>query len=153
MWIHDKILWNLAGVRAVIYGYDTKLDSSQSFQTIPDFARAFISQLQTYGWSLPSTKLVVFLAHSLGGLVLREAMVQLDNSSNAEYKILLGLLKGAVFFGVPNLRMEQSHFECLLTTIPVDKQMGSQIVVGSDETYHHGKEGSSIFQDLRLLTD
>lgn len=35
----------------------------------------------------------------------------------------------------------------------VDKQIGSQIFVGSDETYHHGKEGDSIFQGLSVLRD
>jgi hypothetical protein len=118
MWIRDTLPKNLPGVRAVIYGYDTKLDGSQSFQTIPDLAQALISQLQTYGWSLPSAKPAIFLAHSLGGLVLREAMVQLDNSSNADYKNLLGLLKGAVFFGVPNLGMEQSHFRMVAHNNP-----------------------------------
>jgi hypothetical protein len=118
MWIRDTLPKDLPGVRPVIYGYDTKLDSSQSFQTIPDLAQALISQLQTYGWSLPSAKPVVFLAHSLGGLVLREAMVQLDNSSNEEYKRLLDLSRGAVFFGVPNLGMEQSHFRIVAHNNP-----------------------------------
>jgi alpha-beta hydrolase superfamily lysophospholipase len=118
MWIRDTLPKDLPGVRAVIYGYDTKLDSSQSFQTIPDLAQALISQLQTYGWSLSSAKPVVFLAHSLGGLVLREAMVQLDNSLNEEYKSLLDLLRGAVFFGVPNLGMQQLHFRMVAHNNP-----------------------------------
>ena len=118
MWIRDTLPKDLPGVRAVIYGYDTKLDSSQSFQIIPDLAQALITQLRTYGWSLPLAKPVVFLAHSLGGLVLREAMVQLDNSSNEEYKSLLDLSRGAVFFGVPNLGMEQSHFRMVAHNNP-----------------------------------
>lgn len=110
MWIRDTLPKDLPGVRAVIYGYDTKLYSSHSFQNIRDLARALISHLQTYGWGLPAAKPIVFLAHSLGGLVLRQAMVQLESSSDKEYKSLLNLLRGAVFFGVPNLGMEQSHF-------------------------------------------
>ncbi|CAG8962046.1 hypothetical protein HYFRA_00005088 [Hymenoscyphus fraxineus] len=118
MWIRDSLSIDLPGVRAVIYGYNTKLDRSQSFQSIPDLGRALISQLQTYGWSLPSAKPVVFLAHSLGGLVLREALVQLDNSSNEEYICILDQIRGAVFFGVPNLGMEQSHFRMIAHNQP-----------------------------------
>jgi alpha-beta hydrolase superfamily lysophospholipase len=118
MWIRDALPKHLLGVRAVIYGYDTKLKSSQSFQLIPDLAKALIDQLQAHGWDTPSAKPVVFLVHSLGGLLLREAITQLDNSSNEEYKSLLSLLRGAVFFGVPNLGMEQSHFRTVVHNNP-----------------------------------
>jgi alpha-beta hydrolase superfamily lysophospholipase len=118
MWIRDTLPKHLLGVRAVIYGYDTKLKSSQSFQLIPDLAKALIDQLQAHGWDTPSAKPVVFLVHSLGGLLLREAITQLDNSSNEEYKSLLSVLRGAVFFGVPNLGMEQSHFRTVVHNNP-----------------------------------
>jgi hypothetical protein len=118
MWVRDTLPKNLPGVRTVIYGYDTKLDGSQSFQNIPDLARSLVSQLQAYGWSLASAKDVVFLAHSLGGLVLREAMVLLDHSSDEASKSLLDHSRGAVFFGVPNLGMEQSHFRMVAHNNP-----------------------------------
>jgi hypothetical protein len=118
MWIRDVLPKDLPGMRAVIYGYNTKLDSSQSFQNIGDLGQALISQLQTYGWSLPLAKPVIFLAHSLGGLVLKEAMVQLYNSSNDEYRSLLDHFRGAVFFGVPNFGMEQSHFRMVAHNNP-----------------------------------
>lgn len=118
MWIRDALPKDLPGMRAVLYGYNTILDNSQSFQTIKDLGQALINQLQTYGWGSPLSKPVVFLAHSLGGLVLREAMVQLYNSSDEEYRYLLDHIKGAVFFGVPNLGMEQSHFEMVANDCP-----------------------------------
>lgn len=121
MWIRDELPKDLPGVRAVLYGYDTKLENSKSFQNIPDLARNFISQLQAYGWSLPSAKPLVFLAHSLGGLVLREAMVQLDECLDEGHKTILHLLKGAIFFGVPNLGMEQSHFRMVSHNKPNDE--------------------------------
>jgi hypothetical protein len=118
MWIRDTLPKHLPGVRSIIYGYDTKLGGSQSFQLIPDLAKALITQLGTYGWNPTSAKPVVFLAHSLGGLVLREAMVELDRSLDKEYKALLELFAGAVFFGVPNLGMEQSHFQTIVDGNP-----------------------------------
>jgi hypothetical protein len=119
MWIRNILSKHLQGVRSIIYGYDTKLGGSQSFQLIPDLAQALINQLQTYGWNSTSAKPIVFLAHSLGGLVLREAMVKLDRSPNEKHTILLSLFVGAVFFGVPNLGMEQSQVQ----TIVDDNQM------------------------------
>src|SRR5262245_30108345 len=109
MWIRDGLPKHLQGTRTVVYGYDTKLHDSQSFQSISDLAHELINQLQTYGWDLRSAKPVAFLAHSLGGLVLKEALIQLASSSNEAYKSLLGVVRGVVFFGVPNLGMEQAH--------------------------------------------
>ena len=110
MWIRDSLPNDLLGVRTIVYGYDSKLVDSSSFQSIRDLACTLITQLETYGWTLSSAKPLCFLAHSLGGLVLREAMVQLDSSKHEGYSCLLKLIRGAVFFGVPNRGMEQSHF-------------------------------------------
>ena len=120
MWIRDELSKDLRGVRAVIYGYDTKLYDSQSFQSISDLAHEFINQFQAYSWGMGSAKPkpLAFLAHSLGGLVLKETLVQLAKSSNETYKSLLGLVRGAVFFGVPNLGMEQAHFQAIVQNNP-----------------------------------
>jgi len=105
-------------VRTVIYGYDTTLENSQSFQLIPDLARALIVQLETYGWNGPTAKPIAFLGHSLGGLVLRESLVQLANGPHEVYRNILSVIRGAVFFGVPNLGMEQAHIRSLTKNNP-----------------------------------
>jgi hypothetical protein len=118
MWIRDSLPEHLSGSRVVLYGYDTKLEHSQSFQLISDLAQAFINLLQTYGWHSPLAKPLVFLAHSLGGIVLKEAMVQLSNYPNEAYRNLLNAMRGAVFFGVPNLGMEQAHIRSITESNP-----------------------------------
>ena len=96
MWIRDGLPKDLKGTRTVIYGYDTKLHDSQSFQSISDLAGELINQLQAYGWASRSAKPVAFLAHSLGGLVLKEALIQLANSTDEAYKSLLSIVRGIV---------------------------------------------------------
>lgn len=118
MWIRDDLPTHLPGTRAILYGYDTKLHNSQSFQGIPDLAHDLINQLQAYGWGRSSTKPIVFLAHSLGGLVLKEALVQLAKSNDNAHKTLLDAVLGAVFFGVPNLGMEQTDLRSIVQNNP-----------------------------------
>ncbi|KAI1846006.1 hypothetical protein JX266_007815 [Neoarthrinium moseri] len=113
MWIRDELPRQLQGCRTVIHGYDTRLNDSNSFQNIPDLAKQLISHLQAYGWALPSARPIAFLAHSLGGIVLKQALVQLADSSDEEYKSLMRILRGVVFFGVPNLGMQQEHFRTI----------------------------------------
>lgn len=112
MWIRDKLPGQLPGTRSLVYGYDTRLHDSKSFQSIQDLARALIIQLDAYGWNLRHAKPITFLAHSLGGLVVKQALVYL--ASNKTYKTLFEHFKGAVFFGVPNLGMEQKYFHTIV---------------------------------------
>jgi len=117
MWIRDSIPKSVPGVRTLLYGYDSQVLESYSFQTIGDIAQAFILHLKSGGWNLPSSKPIVFLAHSLGGLVLKEAIVQMADREKSVAQIIDNVL-GAVMFGVPNLGMEQSHLLTMVEGLP-----------------------------------
>ncbi|TRX90263.1 hypothetical protein FHL15_008808 [Xylaria flabelliformis] len=120
MWIRDVLPKHVYGIRAVVYGYETRLAESRSFERIKDLASRLIALLTTYGWGSRSSKPIIFLAHSLGGLVLRDALRQLSDSSTAEYKTLSRLFRGALFFGVPNLGIEQDSFQTIVQGNPND---------------------------------
>lgn len=111
MWIRDSLPKDLPDTRAIIYGFDTKLVASRSFQSISDLASEFVNHLETYGGPRGRMKSTAFLAHSLGGLVLKQALVQLGQDSRETYK---SLLRGVIFFGVPNLGMNQEHFRAIV---------------------------------------
>ncbi|CAG9977302.1 unnamed protein product, partial [Clonostachys byssicola] len=91
----------------LLYGYDSQLIKSESFQKISDISLGLIHQLKYGGWSLPSSKPIVFLAHSLGGIVLKDAILQIAGLQL--YASILDKVKGAIMFGVPSLGMHQSH--------------------------------------------
>lgn len=113
MWIRDELPQRLPGVRFMIHGYDTALRGSTSFQTIPDLAISLVHTLKAIGWSAPSAKPVLFLAHSLGGVVLKQALVNLAGGGNHE-RAIFGKVKGAIFFGVPSQGMSMPDiFEML----------------------------------------
>jgi hypothetical protein len=107
MWIRDEIPTSVPGVRVIVYGYDTKLVGSRSFQSISDIARSLILHLRSGGWNLGSSKPIIFLAHSLGGLVLKDAIVQIADCESVSS--ILNSVKGAIMFGVPSLGMQISH--------------------------------------------
>ncbi|KAL2843331.1 hypothetical protein BJY01DRAFT_264318 [Aspergillus pseudoustus] len=118
MWIRDNLVRHARDTRVIIYGYDTKLDSSSSFQNINDLAKQLIDQLQAYREPQSRTPMV-FLAHSLGGLVVKQALRTLaDYPSDDEYKTLLAAVCGAIFFGVPNLGMEKKELQSIVQDNP-----------------------------------
>ncbi|OTA93958.1 hypothetical protein M434DRAFT_395188 [Hypoxylon sp. CO27-5] len=130
MWIRDTLPKSLPHIRPILYGYDTTLVKSQSFQSIFDIALGLISHLKANGWASPTCKPLAFLAHSLGGIVLKQAFVSLAHRIKHDDPILHAI-KGAVLFGVPNLGMEQSHLEAVVDGQP-NKQLISDLSVNSE---------------------
>lgn len=107
MWLRDALPECLSNARVMIYGYDSKLVGSHSFQNLGDVGSRFRASLKVALGPVPRERPLIFLAHSLGGLVLKEAMVQMVSGSDADsrnFKATFGIL----FFGVPNQGMDIS---------------------------------------------
>ena len=107
MWLRDALPEHLPNARVMIYGYDSKLVGSHSFQNLGDVGSRFRASLKVALGPVPRERPLIFMAHSLGGLVLKEAMVQMVSGSNADsrnFKATFGIL----FFGVPNQGMDIS---------------------------------------------
>lgn len=98
MWIRDELPQRLPGVRFLTYGYDTMLSDSTSFQLIPDLAISLVRTLKAIGLPAPSAKPVLFLAHSLGGVVLKQALAILAGGRSEERSILCEDKGGHLFW-------------------------------------------------------
>lgn len=154
MWIRDELPRSVPGVRAVVYGYDSQLVGSNSFQSISDIARSLIGNLKSGGWNLPSSKPIIFLAHSLGGIVLKDAIVQIADSNDRGVTDILTNLLGAIMFGVPNLGMQQSSLMAM-----VEGQANEMLIQdlsrdnGSDYLRQLNKafNGLSIIRTVKIL--
>jgi hypothetical protein len=96
MWIRDALTKAFPSVRVVLYGYDTALAKSNSFQTLSDLSSNLSGLLNASG--LGSVKPLIFLAHSLGGIILKEALVR-DRQ-------IMHRTVGGLMFGVPSRGME-----------------------------------------------
>lgn len=107
MWIRDTLPQWLPNVRPILYGYDSTLAQSTSFQSIFDIASGLIEHLSPPGWSTSEMKPLVFLAHSLGGIVLKEALLTLAARGPTGGSVL-DLVRGGILFGVPHRGMTQA---------------------------------------------
>ena len=114
MWVRDALSLDMPNARVFLYGYDTTLPASKSFQSIPNIAHAFINNLYASLWTTPWPKPILLLAHSLGGIVVKEAVVAMAEISAAK----LELFKGGIFFGVPSAGMEISHLRVIVNEQP-----------------------------------
>ncbi|OQV02052.1 NACHT domain-containing protein [Cladophialophora immunda] len=108
MWLRDQLPRDFPTVRCMIYGYDTKLVESKSFQSLDDLARSFIHHLLTIGRAEHSARPLILLGHSLGGILVKRALLYLAGSGEAN-KTMLSKIKLFIAFGVPNRGMRIDH--------------------------------------------
>lgn len=109
MWLRDALPQYLPNARIVIYGYASKLAGSRSFQNLHDVGSRFRASLKVALGPVPRERPLIFIAHSFGGLALKEAMVQMYSGSAAEsrsFKATFAIL----CFGVPNQGMEIEYW-------------------------------------------
>jgi len=128
MWLRDSLPFDLPGARILLYGYDTQLHGSHTFQDLEALASTLRSDLQALASrdssnAQPQTKPLIFVAHSLGGVVVKEAIIQMKRDKN--HQALLDSIYGALFFGVPNQGME------IASLIPMVKDQPNQALLHS----------------------
>lgn len=150
MWLRDQLPTDLPFVRSIIYGYDTRLVDSQSFKGINDLASALIEDLRTIRKSISYA--VIILAHSLGGIVLKRAIVNIANSGAGEDQ-LLGKIRMICFFGVPSQGMHNEHLLAMVEGQPNQDLVKS---LSSDAGYLPELDiqfsGLAVFRTIRFIS-
>jgi hypothetical protein len=108
MWLRDALPQRYPRIRVLAYGYDTQLIESKSFQSIEDLSLALINAIRAADLAEPSTKPIVIIAHSLGGIVVKQAFTLMAGNPSLSNNLLSKIQK-VVFFGVPNQGMQITH--------------------------------------------
>ncbi|RDW58335.1 hypothetical protein BP5796_12265 [Coleophoma crateriformis] len=104
MWLRDSLPKDFPHARIMTYGYDSHIHGSNSFQDFESLASSL--RVAVEGIKSPTNSLrvkpIIFIAHSLGGLVLKEALIQSGQANSNLFRHT----QGALFFGVPNEGMD-----------------------------------------------
>lgn len=146
MWLCDSLPQDMPTARVMIYGYDSKLQGSSSFATLEDFA---IVIHNTVCQLLRSTKKhLVLIGHSLGGLLIKEALAKLaDSGSDSE---LLNLVVGALFFGVPNDGMNIESLVPLVKDQPNQFLLHTLNYINSTASSHQNRIFNKVMERQRF---
>lgn len=104
MWLRDELPHDLPDFRIMIYGYDSNLEGSTSFQNLLDMGQKFRNAIRE---ARPRpAKPLILLGHSFGGLVIHEPISLLRKGHTDSDRLTFGAIKGVVFFGVPSQGMD-----------------------------------------------
>ncbi|KAL7917378.1 hypothetical protein ACQKWADRAFT_324692 [Trichoderma austrokoningii] len=105
MWLRDALPKDIPTARIMIYGYNSTIASSTSMQNLEDLATSFRDSLLPLVRS-DTLRPIIFIGHSLGGLIVKQALTILSKSQRDADIKLIQAVYGIVFFGVPNHGMD-----------------------------------------------
>lgn len=116
--VANSLPFDLPGARIMLYGYDAQISGSYSFQDLEALATTLRSHLQILAtWeTVPRTTPLIFIAHSLGGLLAKGAIIQLKR--DPDHRAMLASIYGALFFGVPNQGMDIASLVAMVKDQP-----------------------------------
>ncbi|KAL5592378.1 hypothetical protein FOBRF1_013404 [Fusarium oxysporum] len=104
VWLRDFLPKDVPNIRVLLYGYDTTLPGSLSKQSIEDLGGALLEQIIAYrAGDGTSHRPIIFTGHSLGGLLIKQALVRVRRRHHDANSDLSKASYGLLFFGVPNL--------------------------------------------------
>lgn len=96
MWLRDDLPYDLTPLsnerptaRIMTYGYKSVVVNSTSFQTFEDIATQLIASLRSLAEG-PTTRPIVFIAHNLGGIIVKQVgliIVKIDNKGIANLSL------------------------------------------------------------------
>ncbi|KAH7308576.1 hypothetical protein B0I35DRAFT_442232 [Stachybotrys elegans] len=109
MWLQDSLAKDIQPevpttgvVRVLTYGYESRVAESHCFQTLWDLGGKLQASIREIR---PIKRPIILIAHSLGGLVVKEAIIRMSMGDQKDKDDLKSIV-GALFFGVPNKGMD-----------------------------------------------
>lgn len=116
LWLVDSLAQDLPFARIMVYGYGSSLQNNNSFATMSDLATTLSMSFREILSMDQSSIPLVIIAHSLGGLLVKDVLIQISNSSDDCE--LLDLISGVLFYGVPHRGMDITSLRAVVGDQP-----------------------------------
>ncbi|KAL1836742.1 hypothetical protein VTJ49DRAFT_4717 [Mycothermus thermophilus] len=102
LWLRDMLPQEMPRVRAMTFGYNASVVGNTSVNGIRDNARSLLEALRLLRDNDGSKgRPIVFLGHSLGGIIIKQALCT-ANIEQRKFGDILTSTRGIVFFGTPH---------------------------------------------------
>ncbi|KAF8534452.1 hypothetical protein BDD12DRAFT_895849 [Trichophaea hybrida] len=116
MWLRDFLRLDFPEFRVLTWGYDSNLKDSTTTNSIMNFSRQLLTAV--YGardeHEVKHRRPIIFIGHSLGGLVIKQALVDAAQGNSENDKTILRSCVGLFLFGVPNRGLNNENLLSLV---------------------------------------
>ncbi|KAF8245681.1 TPR-like protein [Wilcoxina mikolae CBS 423.85] len=141
MWLRDILHKDFPGFRIFTWGYESDLKhDNTSVSSIMNFSRQLLTAVHAArdGDETAKHRPIIFIGHSLGGLVIKQALVDAAQGRSENDRAILLSCVGLFLFGVPNRGLNNNN----LLSLVKENKMAPFI--------HNLMEGSELLHTLHV---
>ncbi|KAG6361575.1 hypothetical protein INS49_009802 [Diaporthe citri] len=124
MWLRDFLPQQIPHARIMSFGYDSVLLLSKSTSDVGTFAEQLLESLLSRRVNVPETRPIIFICHSLGGIVVKKAIIRAHERDR--YHDLLQSVHGIMFFGTPHRGSSLANWSTVLGNVASYASLGSK---------------------------
>ncbi|ORY62117.1 uncharacterized protein BCR38DRAFT_347066 [Pseudomassariella vexata] len=115
IWLRDYLPTDVSGIRVLLYGYNTNLLENKAKKSIEEMGKTLLESITTFRTNNGAKRPIIFIGHSLGGLLIKEALVHARKGPRYD---LSSTCCGMLFFGVPNHGLRDNQLQSLVQGQP-----------------------------------
>ncbi|CAH0000146.1 unnamed protein product, partial [Clonostachys byssicola] len=132
-WFRDFLPEDIPQARLLTYGYDSSLAATDAKYSIGDLADTFLDAFLTFRDDTSTSKRpIIFIGHSLGGLIIKEALAKAHGAATDDrYGDFCKSSYGFAFFGVPNHGIRRGSLKDIVVGQP-NEQLIHDLEVDSE---------------------
>jgi hypothetical protein len=123
-WIKDFLPHHIPHARVMTFGYDSSVKSSKSVADVGTFANELLEGLLSRRQSsIEQMRPIIFVCHSLGGIVAKKAIIKAHEGERFEN--LSSSVRGIMFFGTPHRGSSVATWSTLLANTMSAARLGT----------------------------
>jgi Putative serine esterase (DUF676) len=101
LWLRDDLPQYIPKSRIFLYEYNSTAVYGKDRGTFIDKANMLLEEIRLERRKA-AKRPIIFLGHSLGGLLIKQALINAYNSSNSKYNLIKDATTGLAFFATPH---------------------------------------------------
>ncbi|KAI5797157.1 hypothetical protein FPQ18DRAFT_303326 [Pyronema domesticum] len=109
MWLRGFLCLDFPDIRVLTWGYSSSIKDDRSTTSITAISRNFLEDIKR-----TVVRPLILIGHSLGGLVLQNALVDASKGNSAEDKAFRQSCVSVLFFGVPHQGLNPRSIQSLV---------------------------------------
>lgn len=115
-WLRDSLPLDVKGARVLNYGYNADVAFGNTTADVWDHAKSLLGSLiDERETEAESKRPIIFIAHSLGGIIVKQALVWAHREP--QYQTIKDHTLGIVFFGTPHRGSDKANYGKTLANV------------------------------------